>query len=104
MDAKTFGQGRTYPAMPLVLPSADLALAPTVGPMVRSAFPGSGGGSLRRALNEIAGRGFTAVQLDATLAGIRPRDLSRTGRKDLTALLMRGGLRLAGLDLFIPRQ
>ncbi len=90
--------------MPLVLPSADLTLAPTVGPLVRSVSPESGGGSLRRALNEIAGRGFAAVQLDATLAGIRPRDLSRTGRKDLGALLMRSGLRLAGLDLFIPRQ
>jgi sugar phosphate isomerase/epimerase len=42
------------------------------------------------------------IQLDATLAGIRPRELDRSARRDLAALLRRSGLGLSGLDLFIP--
>lgn len=44
------------------------------------------------------------IQLDATLAGIRPRDLDRSARRDLAALLRRSGLALSGLDLFIPTK
>jgi len=42
------------------------------------------------------------IQLDATLAGIRPRELDRSARRDLAALLRRSGLGLSGVDLFIP--
>lgn len=44
------------------------------------------------------------VQLDATLAGIRPRELDRSARRDLAALLRRLDLQLSGLDLWIPPE
>lgn len=78
---------------------SDLLLAPTLGPLVRDA-----GCPVRTAIERIAKAGFDAVQLDASLAGIRPRELDRRARLDLLALLKRRGLRLAGWDLFIPRR
>jgi len=42
------------------------------------------------------------VVLDATLPGLRPRELDRSARRGLCALLRRLELRLAGLDLPIP--
>ncbi len=42
------------------------------------------------------------IQLDATAAGVRARELDRSGRKDLSATLRRAELALSGLDLFIP--
>lgn len=77
---------------------SDLALAPTVGPLVRQGL------SVRSAIERLADAGFTAVQLDATLEGIRPRELDRRARQDLVALLRRRDLVLAGWDLFIPRR
>ena len=62
------------------------------------------GGTVQAALRRMAEVGIPAVQLDATLSGIRPRELSPRTRKDLAALIQRQGLRLAGLDLFIPRS
>ena len=59
---------------------------------------------MQAALRRMAEVGIPAVQLDATLSGIRPRELSPRTRKDLAALIQRQGLRLAGLDLFIPRS
>lgn len=44
------------------------------------------------------------IQLDATLAGIRPRELDRSARRDLAALLRRLDLTLSGLDLWIPPE
>lgn len=56
-----------------------------------------------RALVEWAARlGFRFIQLDATLNGLRPRDLDRSARRDLAALLRRLELSLCGLDLWIP--
>ncbi|QOJ01254.1 MAG: hypothetical protein HRU70_12460 [Phycisphaeraceae bacterium] len=43
-----------------------------------------------------------AVQLDATSPDTRPRDLDRSARRDLAAVLRRHGLGFAGLDLWIP--
>lgn len=77
----------------------DLGLAPTIGPMVREA-----GQSVRTAIEAVAGAGFAAVQMDATLAGLRPRELDERARQDLLALLRRRDLPLAGWDLFIPRK
>ncbi len=45
-----------------------------------------------------------AVTLDATLAGLRPRELDRSARRGLCALLRRLELRLEGIDLFIPAE
>lgn len=50
----------------------------------------------------VASRGFRSIQLDAALAGIRARELDRSGRRDLAALLKRSGLGFSGLDLWIP--
>jgi sugar phosphate isomerase/epimerase len=48
--------------------------------------------------------GFKAVQLDAMAPGLRPRELDRSARRDLAAILRRGGLPLTGLDLWIPPE
>ena len=60
------------------------------------------GRSLKNALTKLVKSGFTSVQLDATLSGIRPRELNVRARKDLSALLTRNSMSLAGIDLFIP--
>ncbi|HYE62225.1 MAG TPA: hypothetical protein VD997_09530 [Phycisphaerales bacterium] len=49
-----------------------------------------------------AALGYRAVQLDAALPGIRPRELDRSGRRDLASLLRRSQLEFSGLDLWIP--
>lgn len=83
-DALTF-QVLDYP--PLSLSLCDLA----------SAAPNP-----RAIIERVASEGFRCIQLDATLEGIRPRQLDRSGRRDLAALLRRLDLGLTGLDLFIP--
>jgi hypothetical protein len=85
--------------MAILTHGSDLRLAPTVRPLVAA-----GDGSVRSALERLARAGFDAVQLDATLAGLRPRDLSKTGRRDLAALMARQSMRIAGIDLFLPRS
>lgn len=85
--------------MSILTHGSDLTLAPTVQPLVKALD-----GTVQTAVTRLAEWGFRAVQLDATLSGIRPRDLGVRARKDLIALLTRRGLRLAGLDLFIPRR
>lgn len=74
-------------------------LAPQLGPVARAV-----GGQVRDAVATLASDGFHAVQLDGTLAGIRPRDLDNRARKDLLAMLARHEVRAVGLDLFIPRK
>jgi sugar phosphate isomerase/epimerase len=88
--------------MAILTHGSDLTLAPTIGPLVHP--EPTGDGTIRSALARLAGAGFSAVELDASLPGIRPRELGPRARRDLTALLSRAGLRLAGLELFIPRR
>ncbi len=85
--------------MAILSHGSDLTMAPTLGPMVRQS-----GKTVRKAVVQLAAQRFTALQLDAALSGIRPRDLDQRARRDLTALLARHDLRLAGLDLFVPRR
>ena len=85
--------------MSILTHGSDLRLAPTLRPLVTA-----GDGTVRTAIKVVAAQGFHAVQLDATLPGIRPRELSARARQDLVALLSRHDLQLAGLDLFLPRQ
>lgn len=84
-----------------------IELAVALGEIVRR-YPTSrgiaGGGTVRGALAVVAEAGLSWVQLDATLPGIRPRELDRRARKDLLALIARSNCRVAGLDLFIPRR
>lgn len=44
------------------------------------------------------------VQLDATMPGIRARELDRSARRDLASLMRRHGLLFSGLDLWIPPE
>ena len=94
--------------MAMLTHGSDLTLAPMLGPLVKAAGGGGGGsgggGGPRAGVERVAGLGFRAVQLDATLPGLRPRDLDRSARRDLAALLRRRELIAAGLDLFIPRR
>lgn len=59
-------------------------------------------GSARTAIEWAAKLGFRAVRLDAML--LRARDLDRSARRDLSALLRRLSLECSGLDLWIPPQ
>lgn len=85
--------------MAILTHGSDLSLAPTATPVIAQTD-----GTLRTALGRLAGARFTAVQIDATLAGLRPRELNTRARKDLLALIARHGMRLAGIDLFLPRR
>lgn len=85
--------------MAILSHGSDLTLAPTIKPIVQAS-----GATLRRSLSDLAAAGVESVQLDASLRGIRPRELSATGRRDLCTSVVRAGLRLAGLDLFVPRK
>lgn len=42
------------------------------------------------------------VRLDATMAGLRPRELDRSARRDLASVLRRLSLGFGGLDVFVP--
>lgn len=56
----------------------------------------------RSAIQWAAGLQYRVVQLDGAAAGIRARELDRSGRRDLAALLRRLQLSFSGLDLWIP--
>ena len=84
--------------MPVFSHGFDLTLAPTIRQIVEIS------GTVTESLGRLAAMGFDAVQLDATLSGIRPRELDRRARKDLLALMARRGVRLGGIDLLIPRR
>jgi sugar phosphate isomerase/epimerase len=43
-----------------------------------------------------------AVQLDATMRGVRPRELDRSARREVRSMLTRRGVAMSGLDFFIP--
>jgi sugar phosphate isomerase/epimerase len=58
----------------------------------------------RAAIAWVASLGVPSIQLDASLDGIRPRQLDRSARRDLAATLRRHGLALAGVDLWIPPE
>lgn len=85
--------------MAILTHGSDTSLAPTLAPVVRQTD-----GTVRNAVERLVTAGFGAVQLDATLAGVRPRELDRRARQDLLALLARRGVTAAGIDLFIPRR
>lgn len=57
---------------------------------------------LTSAAEAAAHAGIPALHLDATLPGIRPRELDRSARRDLVAIVKRHNVSLTGCDLFIP--
>ncbi len=62
------------------------------------------GGEARAQIESVAAAGYRWVQLDAAAPGVRARELSRSARRDLAALLRRCELGLSGLDLWIPEE
>lgn len=56
----------------------------------------------RAAIEWAAACGFRSVQPDATAPGLRPRELDRSARRDVAALLRRLAATCSGLDLLIP--
>lgn len=59
---------------------------------------------LRLELGFARGLGIGAVQLDGTRAGMRARELDRSARRELSALLRRQNIGFSGLDLFVPPE
>lgn len=60
------------------------------------------GGSPRDVIEWAASKGVRLVHLDATCAGLRPRELDRSARRDVAAMLRRLRLTLGGIDAWIP--
>lgn len=60
--------------------------------------------SPRAAIEWVAARGFRAIQLDASMPGLRPRELDGSSRRGIISLLRRLELRFSGLDLWIPPE
>jgi sugar phosphate isomerase/epimerase len=60
--------------------------------------------SPRAALVWAREHGFAWVQLDATQRGVRPRELGGSARRDLAATASRTGIRMSGLDLWVPPE
>lgn len=85
--------------MAILMHGTNLELAPTIASVVQQERRG-----VARALDDFVALGFVSAQLDATLPGIRPRELDRTARRELAAAFARRGVQLAGLDLSLPRQ
>jgi sugar phosphate isomerase/epimerase len=50
------------------------------------------------------GSGIRAVQLNGAAAGMRARELDRSARRDVAALLKRNEMGLSGVDLWIPPE
>lgn len=78
---------------------SSAVLSATVAPLL-SHVPGR----FKGAFHAIAEAGLHAVQLSASVPGMRPRELDRRARKDLQAQIARSGLMIAGIDLMIPRD
>jgi sugar phosphate isomerase/epimerase len=98
-------------ASPFALPAPALALAGLDASWPELARASSGGGrstspaqALRDTLAALSAAGVRHVQLDATHAAIRPRDLDRSARRDLAALLRRLELSCSGLDIMVPPE
>jgi len=62
----------------------------------------SGGRDLRELIRLGSSHGLGTVQIDATDRATRPRDMDRSARRELAALLRRHELGCSGVDLLIP--
>jgi sugar phosphate isomerase/epimerase len=75
-------------------------LSVTLAPLVED----DSGSAIKATLDRIAAIGVRHVQVAATMPGLRPRDLDRTGRRDFASSLRRRELTLSGLDAWIPAE
>lgn len=57
---------------------------------------------LRAQLEWAAAMGYRSVQLNAAAADARPRDMGRSARRDLAAVIRRLEMTCSGIDLFVP--
>lgn len=73
--------------------SVDPRLAPTLAPLETPP---------QAAFRRLASLGFRRVQLSATQAGLRPRELDGSARRDLVVTLRRREIEVGGVDLWIP--
>ena len=87
----------------LPLPPQHRTLSLSLAGLHASAVEGPWSLGVRSAIGWAGGVGFRAVQLDAAAPEIRPRDLDRSGRRDLAAAIRRASLGFTGLDLWIPK-
>jgi sugar phosphate isomerase/epimerase len=94
------GHERTFPGLPPIAVAMGGLDAVAIG----LAGVAPGGERVRGVIAWLAGAGARALRLDATAPGIRPRELDRSGRRDLAALLRRSELAFAGIDMFIPPE
>lgn len=62
------------------------------------------GAEARAVIEWIAAQGARAIQLNAAAVGLRARELDRSARRDIAAMLRRLGMSCSGLDLFIPPE
>ncbi len=60
------------------------------------------GGDARSALHWVTSFGYAAVQMDAAMPGLRPRELDQSARRDVLTMLRNRGACVSGLDLFVP--
>lgn len=91
---RVVASGRCYQFQMLERPPLSLALA-AFRQVAEGLHP-------RQQLEWAAAQGFRSVTLDAATPGFRPRELERSGRRDLAALLRRLELGFTGIDLWIP--
>ena len=98
--------GRWYPGADRYHAAMDAGGLPSLGGLERAvSLAGLGPGAptaVRARLEWSARLGYRQVQLDAAARDARPRDLSRSARRDLAAALRRLELRASGVDLWIP--
>lgn len=59
-------------------------------------------GGVREHAEWAAGLGYRSVQLNAGPGGLRPREMSRSARRDIASVLRRMELEVSGVDLWIP--
>ncbi len=86
------------------LPPVAVAMAGIDHALIGADRIAPGGERAKAVLAWLAATGARGARLDATMAGIRPRELDRSGRRDLAALLRRSELALAGVDVFVPPE
>ncbi len=60
------------------------------------------GGTARGVLEWACSVGYRWVQIDAAMAGLRPRELDASARREIVTMLRRRGAGISGLDLLIP--
>ena len=67
-------------------------------------FTPAGVSGLRSQIERAASLGFRAVTLNAAAPDARPRDLGRSARRDLAALIRRHSMTSGGVDLWLPPE